>query len=272
MADFPLDLFKRIADRANDPSRRTYMAGAQANAQPLDFNALLGDLQKHGAPGAQGLAGALGGLTKLMGGMPGMTLMGPGGLMSTAPTEPQPIAPPPADADVDGAATVLGRPLPDEFHEQMSQEGKRALAEGIKPIAGAIDFVRSLPASLPRAIASSSSTKWIRAHLAHLGLSDDFGPHLYSGREHVERGKPAPDLYLHAAEQLGVHIARTVILEDSKVGATGALASGARVIGLAAGSHCLDGHADKLRAVGVQEIAHSFDEVARLLGLDQPSI
>ena len=165
----------------------------------------------------------------------------------------------------------IGRPLPQEFHDRMSQEGKRALAEGIEPIAGAIEFVRRLPPTLSKAIASSSSTKWIRTHLAHLGLTDAFEPHLYSGREHVERGKPAPDLYLYAADQLGVDIARTVILEDSKVGATGALASGARVIGLAAGSHCLDGHADKLRAVGVQDIAHSFDDVARLIGLDQPS-
>ena len=165
----------------------------------------------------------------------------------------------------------IGRPLPQEFHERMSQEGKRALAEGIEPITGAIDFVRSLPPALPRAIASSSSTRWIRTHLAHLGLEHFFEPHLYSGREHVERGKPAPDLYLHAAEQLRVDIARTVILEDSKVGATGALASGARVIGLAAGSHCLDGHAEMLRGVGVEEIAHSFEEVARWVGLDQPA-
>ena len=85
------------------------------------------------------------------------------------------------------------------------------------------------------------------------------------------RGKPAPDLYLHAADALGVDIERTAILEDSRVGATGALAAGATVIGLAAGSHCLDGHADMLRAIGVKHIAASFDEVRRLIGLDQPS-
>ena len=57
MADIPLDLFQRIAERANDPMRRTYMAGANANAQPLDFGALMADLQKHGAvAGAQGSA------------------------------------------------------------------------------------------------------------------------------------------------------------------------------------------------------------------------
>ena len=159
----------------------------------------------------------------------------------------------------------IGRPLPAEFHDRMSEASHRALADGIEPITGAIDFVMGLPAALPRAIASSSSSHWVRTHLDHLGLRDRFEPHIYSGREHVERGKPAPDLYLHAAEELGASISETVIIEDSKVGATGAVASGARVIGLAAGSHCLDGHAAMLRSVGVTEIADSFDEVARLL-------
>jgi len=116
-------------------------------------------------------------------------------------------------------------------------------------------------------VASSSSTRWIRTHLAHLGLTGAFGDHIYSGREHVERGKPAPDIYLYAADQLGVAIGDCIILEDSEVGATGAVASGARVIGLAAGRHCVDGHADALRALGVEEVANSFDEVRRLLGL-----
>ena len=145
------------------------------------------------------------------------------------------------------------------------------MREGIDEVAGAIEFVRSLPPQLPKAVASSSSTNWVRTHLAHIGLEDVFAEHVYSGREHVSRGKPAPDLYLHAATALGVDIGRTVIIEDSKVGATGALASGAAVIGLAAGRHCFDGHADMLRSVGVTEIAHSFDEVARLVGLDQTS-
>jgi beta-phosphoglucomutase-like phosphatase (HAD superfamily) len=68
-----------------------------------------------------------------------------------------------------------------------------------------------------------------------------------------------------------VSIARTVVLEDSKVGATGAVAAGATVIGLAAGRHCFDGHEEMLRAVGVTIVAHNFDEVARLVGLDQAS-
>ena len=161
----------------------------------------------------------------------------------------------------------LGGPVPTSFNEEMRRASARALDGGLEPLIGAVDFVRALPPALPRAVASSSSTRWIRTHLDHLGLRDSFEPHIYSGKEHVTRGKPEPDLYLHAAQELGIDIVRAVVLEDSRVGATGALASGATVIGLAAGGHCLDGHGEMLRNVGVEHVAHSFDEVRRLLGL-----
>jgi HAD superfamily hydrolase (TIGR01509 family) len=163
--------------------------------------------------------------------------------------------------------THIGREIPEQFHERMKQESVRALREGLAEVVGAAEFVRSLPHDLPKAVASSSSTRWIRGHLDHLGLADAFGDHVYSGREHVERGKPAPDLYLYAARQIGAPIEQTVIIEDSRVGVTGALASGARVIGLAAGSHCLDGQGEMLRQLGVVEIAYDFEDLRRLLRL-----
>ena len=159
----------------------------------------------------------------------------------------------------------IGRAIPDSFHDAREAENLDALAYGYPAVAGAIDFIRGLPADLPKAVASSSSTHWITSHLAHLGLADVFEGRIFSGAEHVARGKPEPDLYLHAASALGVEIARTVILEDSPVGVTGAVASGATVIVLCAGSHCGLGHADRLRALGVQHIAHDFGEVARLI-------
>ncbi|MFL6733107.1 MAG: HAD family hydrolase [Sphingomicrobium sp.] len=161
----------------------------------------------------------------------------------------------------------IGEPLPERFHDLRKEEDERVLLEGVEAVVGAVDFVRSLPAGLPRAVASSSTTHWIRTHLRHIGLEGVFEPHIYSGREHVVRGKPAPDIYLHAAMRLGHAIQDCVIIEDSEVGATGALASGARVIGLAAGRHCRDGHDDRLRALGVREIAYSFDDVRRSLAL-----
>jgi len=159
----------------------------------------------------------------------------------------------------------IGRPLPEDFHRARAEEDARALAEGLEEVAGAARFIRALPPGLPKAVASSSSTAWVRGHLAHLCLEEVFGDMVFSGREHVARGKPAPDLYLHAAAALGVPIARTAIIEDSPVGVEGALESGAEVIGLVAGRHCAPGHAGRLRALGVHHIARNFGEVAALL-------
>lgn len=159
----------------------------------------------------------------------------------------------------------IGDTIPSAFHAMRAQRAQLALTEEIGEVVGAIAFVRSLPPSLPVAVVSSSGVPWLERHLDALGLRERFGDHLYSGRTHVTHGKPAPDLYLYGAEQLGVPIERCVVLEDSVVGATGAVASGATVIGLCAGTHCLSDHDQRLRATGVHHIAASFDEVARLL-------
>jgi len=159
----------------------------------------------------------------------------------------------------------IERPIPDSFHAARAVEDDRVMAAGIDAVVGAVEFVRGLDAGLPKAVVSSSSTRWIRRHLDHIGLSDAFGDHVYSGREHVTRGKPAPDLYLFAADRIGVGIDRCAIIEDSPVGATGAVASGGYVIGLTAGTHCAPDHADRLRAIGVDAVAGDFAAVARLL-------
>lgn len=171
-----------------------------------------------------------------------------------------------AGADFTGAIERwIDAPLPAGFAEAREAENQRVLAEGLDAVKGAIGFVGSLPPTLPRAIVSSSSTQWIAHHLDHLGLRAAFGDHIYSGREHVARGKPAPDIYCHAAQALGVDIADCAIIEDSPVGVTGAVASGAFVIGLCAGMHCGPGHGDRLAALGARVIAPDFSAVAAAL-------
>ncbi len=172
-------------------------------------------------------------------------------------------------AGKDFIATIEGRigyTLPESFYEARRAEDVRAMAEGVAAIGGAVAFVKSLPVDFPKAIVSSSPTVWIDRHLRHIGLRDLFGDHIYSGREHVTRGKPAPDLYLHAAEQLGVRIENCAILEDSPVGATGAVASGGHVIGMCMGTHCAIGHDQRLRDIGVAAIAQDYEDVRRELG------
>ena len=166
---------------------------------------------------------------------------------------------------VDALEAHYGGPLPSEFYRAREAEDVRVLAEGLTAVVGAIDFVRALPIDWPRAIASSSTTHWIKTHLAHIGLRNAFGAHIYSGREHVARGKPAPDIYLHAAKQLGIDIARTLIIEDSPVGVTGAVVSGAQVVGLAVGQHCGPDHEAVLRRAGAPIVVHDFAAIADMV-------
>ena len=166
---------------------------------------------------------------------------------------------------IDAVADWIGGPVPEAFHAERQREDIRVMSEGIDAVCGAIAFVRALPPGLPRAIASSSGTAWIERHLDHVGLRSAFGDHIYSGREHVARGKPAPDIYWHAAAALGVPISKSLIIEDSVVGVKGALASGAKVIGLAAGQHCTGDHIARLHAAGVKDVVSSFDQIADIV-------
>jgi mannitol-1-/sugar-/sorbitol-6-phosphatase len=133
----------------------------------------------------------------------------------------------------------------------------------ITEIPGARAFVEALPPGR-WAIVTSAPRALAERRLAAAGMPR---PRLMIAAEDVARGKPAPDLYLHAAARLGVAIGNCAIIEDSPVGATGAVASGAYVVGLTAGSHCGPDHGDRLRGIGVDAVAPDFAEVARLLDL-----
>ena len=95
------------------------------------------------------------------------------------------------------------------------------------------------------------------------GLYETLAPHIFSATQ-VERGKPAPDLFLFAAEQMRAQPSRCVVIEDSVPGVTGACAAGMKVLGFHGGSHCLPGHAEKLRAAGANV---TFDDMRQLPGL-----
>ena len=76
----------------------------------------------------------------------------------------------------------------------------------------------------------------------------------------MERGKPHPDIYLHAAQKMGVDPAQAIVVEDSVLGVQAGVAAGATVIGLLAGSHILSGHEQSLREAGAHHIARTFAE------------
>jgi beta-phosphoglucomutase-like phosphatase (HAD superfamily) len=95
------------------------------------------------------------------------------------------------------------------------------------------------------------------------GLFEFLMPQIFLAVQ-VARGKPAPDLFLFAAEQMKSAPERCLVIEDSVPGVTGGCAAGMTVLGFYGGSHCTAGHADLLRAAGA---ALTFDDMRQLPGL-----
>jgi HAD superfamily hydrolase (TIGR01509 family) len=119
----------------------------------------------------------------------------------------------------------LGRDVGDEWAE-FSERYVRAFAEELEPVAGvagAIDAIHA--AGFATCVASSGDLVKIQRNLAKTGLLDRFGDRLFSADD-VEHGKPAPDLFLHAADVMGIRPDRTAVVEDSRHGVTAARAAG----------------------------------------------
>jgi len=157
----------------------------------------------------------------------------------------------------------IGRPLPEGFRTGTKEAFELRLDE-VTAVAGVADFLEALP-PVPKAVASSSPTRWLRGSLERFGLAHHFGDRLFSAAEHVERGKPHPDIYLHAARELGVRPGEVLVLEDTPTGVKAARAAGMTVIGLCAGLHCGPGHGERLRSAGADHIAGSYSEVFDLI-------
>jgi HAD superfamily hydrolase (TIGR01509 family) len=119
----------------------------------------------------------------------------------------------------------LGRDVGPEW-AAFSEEYIRLFAAELRPVDGVIDAVDAIQASgIATCVASSGGHAKIRRNLALTGLLDRFGDRIFSGDD-VEHGKPAPDLFLHAAEVMGVPADRRAVIEDSRHGVAAARAAG----------------------------------------------
>jgi HAD superfamily hydrolase (TIGR01509 family) len=153
--------------------------------------------------------------------------------------------------------------LPDGFIDQQRALVQSRSATGMRPVPGVEAFIERF-CDTPRCIASSSTQDWIAQSLEQMGLAHRF-EHRFSGHD-IERGKPHPDLFLLAASTLGVPAAECVVIEDSVMGVTAGKAAGMLTIGLCAGGHIIDGHAQRLEGAGADHVVSSFDDVAAIIG------
>jgi HAD superfamily hydrolase (TIGR01509 family) len=147
--------------------------------------------------------------------------------------------------------------LPDDFTERLNRTLFQRFETDLKPIDGVRDAILSLP--FPRCVASSSIPERIALSLRVTGLADLFD-NIFSSAQ-VARGKPAPDLFLHAASRMNTLPEECLVIEDSIAGVQAARAAGMRVIGFVGGSHCGPGHAEKLRQAGAPVIIERMSDL-----------
>jgi HAD superfamily hydrolase (TIGR01509 family) len=129
-------------------------------------------------------------------------------------------------------AERLGRPLPDGWAAELDAAVREAFRRELRPVAGIAAALDAI--DLPTCVASSGSQEKMRLTLGLTGLRDRFVGRIFSAGE-VERGKPAPDLFLHAADRVGAAPEDCVVVEDSPFGAAAARAAGMSALGYAAG-------------------------------------
>ncbi len=158
---------------------------------------------------------------------------------------------------------VIGRKLPDDFADSYQRRTFDTFRARLTPVDGAREFVTAWR-EVPNCIASSSSPERLVLSLEVLNMTALFEGRVFSA-SNVARGKPHPDIFLHAATQLGVAPADCIVIEDSIGGITAARAAGATSIGLTAASHIQPGFDAKLRQAGADHVAASFAELDRII-------
>jgi HAD superfamily hydrolase (TIGR01509 family) len=127
---------------------------------------------------------------------------------------------------------------------------------------GIKELLSGLPT--PRCVASNGHLDRVRHRLTLTGLLPFFDPHVFSAIQ-VAHGKPAPDLFLFAAERLGAAPEACIVIEDSIPGVEAAVAAGMPVVGFCGGGHCPVGHAERLGAAGCVRVFARMPDLAAYL-------
>jgi beta-phosphoglucomutase-like phosphatase (HAD superfamily) len=156
--------------------------------------------------------------------------------------------------------------LPVEFRKIAGEKIYEVFKKELKPIPGVLDLINSIagadgkPFDKPKCVGSSSSLNRLDVTLKFTGLFDLLSPHIFSA-EQVSRGKPAPDLFLFAAEQMKVDPTRCIVIEDSPHGVRAGVDAGMTVLGFVGGSHVQHQHDLKLKKEGASAVFSTMSEI-----------
>lgn len=162
----------------------------------------------------------------------------------------------------------LGRALPSAFFDALHADKQHALRTELQAVPQAADAISAWPGL--KAAASSSSAQELLSKLTRTGLAPLLAPHIYSA-EQVARGKPAPDIFLFAAAQLGAPPESCLVLEDSRNGVHAAVAAGMQVWGFIGGAHASPSLGADLLAAGASRVLDSHAAFIAALAQAAPS-
>lgn len=156
-----------------------------------------------------------------------------------------------------------GRSLPAGFAGDYQARTLSRFRTGLRPIEGVREFIATFQ-TLPRCIASSSSPDRLALCLEVLDMEALFQDRVFSAST-VAHGKPHPDIFLHAAANIGIQPEHCIIIEDSASGVIAGRAAGATVVGLLAGGHIRDGHGAVLTDAGAHYVVNTYREVEEVV-------
>ena len=153
--------------------------------------------------------------------------------------------------------------LPEEYWELMRVARTKAFEEELGEMPGIREVLEGL--KLPFCMASSGAMEKIATSLRVTGLRTYFPEERVFNSEMVSRGKPAPDLFLLAAERMSVAAKHCVVIEDSPSGIEGAVAAGMRAFAFTGGSHMQPALIERLKKAGAEQLFSSMGELPGML-------
>ena len=156
----------------------------------------------------------------------------------------------------------LGRALPPTLRAEKDRLLLELYQKHLREVPG-VRKVLHLLGGVP-GIASNSPRDRVVVALALTGLQDFF-EHRITTYEEVRLGKPAPDIYIRAAEKAGAEPGDCLVIEDSLTGATAALRAGCQVFGFTATHMNPERHGEALRQIGVETVFHGMDDLPGLV-------
>ncbi|WP_279482700.1 HAD family phosphatase [Aureimonas sp. SK2] len=160
-------------------------------------------------------------------------------------------------------ARATGRTLPPGADAELWPATAALFRERLRASDGVVGLLEASP--LRRCVASSSHPERIALSLEVTGLRRFFAEDAVFSAWEVRRGKPAPDLFLHASARMGAEPARCVVIEDSRFGIEAAKAAGMLAVGYVGASHAGPEAAERLLHAGADWVSNSMAEIGTRL-------